>query len=556
MNVVRYLPYTLALRAPAILTGFGGDRNSSRTLPFIPGSALRGVVAQALGDPGDDAERLARFRAFVLGGAVRFLHAYPRASGRRSLPAPISLRVDETDPVDPTGAVRARDLAAFTGEETADGEDWPEGALSALPESFVTIGAARPVLVKPVRGSRIHQQRDRARGRAWKVERDGREEAHGTVFAFEYLEAGQEFEGLVQIRAESDAGCDDLARRVQDRLCGPILLGRSRRGGYGGDATISWGAARSREVEGQGVINSDLPADAEFRVLLTSAYLGRDPDTGQADPACLGAEIVASLGRRAEVVRHRWSFETVGGFNRKWRLELPQALACSAGSVVVLRSTAPIPLRDLLHLEHAGLGERRVEGFGRLVLLHAAPRSSLALQAPVPTGRTTPPAAAPEIVRLAEERIVDGALDRAIREEAERLARTAESPPSASLLGRLRNALRADPETALATLRVWVSEDGDAGLRRPAMDQLRRCRLRADERRRRLSSWLFAMAGERDDTELARLLRFDALAQRCHVISEDSVHEHLARRAPWVRARLVDAVLAALARRWRRVGAS
>jgi hypothetical protein len=43
-----YLPFTLTLRSPAALTALGGDPNS-RTLPYIPGSALRGALARTLG---------------------------------------------------------------------------------------------------------------------------------------------------------------------------------------------------------------------------------------------------------------------------------------------------------------------------------------------------------------------------------------------------------------------------------------------------------------------------------------------------------------------------
>ncbi|MCZ7664449.1 MAG: hypothetical protein M5U22_16645 [Thermoleophilia bacterium] len=38
--ITRYLPCTLSLQSPAVLTSLGGDPNTSRTLPFIPGSAL------------------------------------------------------------------------------------------------------------------------------------------------------------------------------------------------------------------------------------------------------------------------------------------------------------------------------------------------------------------------------------------------------------------------------------------------------------------------------------------------------------------------------------
>lgn len=545
--IVRYLPYTLSLHAPAVLTSLGGTANSSRSLSFIPGSALRGATARALGDPAGDADRLRRFRTLILDGAVRYLNAYPRAAGRRTLPTPVSFRVDKTGTVGPSGAITAWDLAAFDGQGDTDDEDWPDASLSGLPEPFVSIGAAQPLRVTPAMGSRIHQQRDRARGRAWKEERDGLEEAPGAIFAFEFLEADQEFAGLVQIRGEDSAACDELAEIVRNVLRGRILLGRSRRGGYGGDGTICWNDPCERELTGQGVVNADLPAGTCFRALLTAPYVGRDPDTGQIDPSRVATEIVEAFEGRVEVIRRRWNFERVGGFNRKWRLELPQALACTAGSVLVLRANARISLADLFAVEHRGLGERRVEGFGRLVFLQA-PSRQVVLRAPPAPPPTLPKEQAPDLVRFVESRILNSAIERAIKEEAARLARNAEALPSPSLLGRLRTAMRGDPQNALRTLQTWLEREGEHRLKRPAMDQLERCRL---ENGTRLSAWLREMARGQNDQQLATLLRLDALAQRFHVVSEATARKHWVSRTLWIRARLIDSTLAALARRQR-----
>ena len=545
--IFRYAPYTLSLRSPAVLTSLGGDPNSSRTLSFIPGSAIRGAAARGLGDPQGDAEGVRTFRALILDGSVRFLNAYPRAGGRRTLPAPASLQVDRNGAIGSSGEMSVWDLAAFTGDPDADEATWPEVAMSSVAEPFISLGAGQPLRVQPVRGSRIHQQRDRSRGRAWKEERDGREEAHGGIFAFEFLDAGQEFDGFVQVRGDDAAICDSLISAVRNALAERILLGRSRRAGYGGDATITWSTSRDREVDGQGLVGGDLPADAVFRALLTSPYVGRDPETGQMDPSQIEREIAATLADRVSILRRRWRFDLAGGFNRKWRLELPQALACAAGSVLVLKAIAPIPFADLLAVEHSGLGERRAEGFGRLVFLRA-PFQRLALRTPSAVARPAPTGQPPALVRFVEARILDSAIDRAIKEEAARLARSAKASPSPSLLGRLRTAMRGEPESALGTLRTWLAQEGPHRLKRPAMDQLERCRIGSGER---LSGWLREMAGGQNDQPLETLLRLDALVQRSHVGSEATARAHRVSRTLGIRARLVDSTLAALARKQR-----
>lgn len=545
--IFRYLPYTLSLRAPAVLTSLGGDPTRPRTLPFIPGSALRGAAARGLGDPRADIGRREVFRQLILDGTVRFLNAYPKAGGRRTLPAPASLRTDKNSAAGPRGEIEAWDLAAV-GHESTGGARWPEASLSELPHPFVSVGAAQPLRVGPARGSRVHQQRDRARGRAWKD--PGTEELHGTIFTFEFLEAEQEFDGLVQILGKNEATCDALAAHVKKALRGPILVGRSRRGGYGGDATISWGDLRDREVTGQGIISSDVRKGTSFRALLVSAYVGRDLETGQLDPTHLVSEVKDRLGGRAAVVHRRWRFQLVGGFNRTWRLEIPQALACAAGSVLVLQATDRIPFADLVAVENAGLGERRVEGLGRVVFLEAPPQT-LTLRAPSAAQPKAPDGPLPELVRFAEARIVDATVDRVIQEEAARLALNAKVIPSASLLGRMRNAMRAEPETALATLQTWLAPEGAPRnrLKRPAIDQLEHCRL---GRGQRLSEWLRATVVGDGGQDVATLLRLDSVAQRSHIVSEARARKILAGRDAALRARLIDATLAALSRKRRR----
>lgn len=551
--ICRYLPYTLRLRAPALLATVDGDPNSSTSLPYVPGAALRGAVARALGDPGSDEERARAFRTLILDGQVRYLNAYPRVADRRSLPAPISLRIDKAA-AGSSGELVTWDLAAFGPE---DDPAWPDDARATLSEPFVSIGAAQPRRVQPEMDNRFHHQRERARGRAWKVEyADGREEAYGALFAFEFLEAGQQFDGMVQISGDDPAACDALTASVQEALAGTILVGRSRRGGYGGDATLTWGTAREREVEGQGVVNADLSAGTVFRTLLVSPYIGRDPEVGQIDPVRLEAEVCDALGGRVTVVRRCWAFERVGGFNRKWRLELPQAQACAAGSVLVLRTQQRVARSELLAVEHRGLGERRVEGFGRVVFLDAPVRTQILRTSRSMAELPEVPSEVPEVVHLTQRRMLDAAVARAIDEHAARLANAATSLPTPSVIGRLRNVLRVEPELALGTLEAWLAPVGDARLRAPAMAQLERCRLNGDGGGRRLADWLRDLATSRDNGWLSDQLGLHAIAQRCALISEDTAREHLRRSGSAIRARLANGALASLARRSRRANPS
>ncbi|MCB1057344.1 MAG: hypothetical protein KDD11_17730, partial [Acidobacteria bacterium] len=469
MNTV-YLPFTLTLKARAVISAAGGDPNSSKTLGYIPGSTLRGAVARTLGDPGTDRDSPS-FRTFhdlVLSENIRYLNAYPRISGRRTIPAPASLQRAKY-PEDDGSADGNRALEVFDFLHS----EKPEKRVAGLPYEFLALGEARPTLRAPSSGARIHHQRDRVMGRAW-TERNGKVEiARGAVYAYEYLESGQVFEGLVVLRGTED----EIERRraaLKARLPETLLVGRSRRGSYGGDTRLKWSKAVSCEFEGAGTLGlalqtGDLDPGQVFRVLLTSPYIGRNEDTGQPDPTWFEAEILQRLAEAsgsdpaARVVKRWWGFETAGGFNRKWRLELPQARALAAGSVMLLEATRGIPAATLAEIQHAGLGERQTEGFGRVVFLDP-PVAALRLEIDDSTGEAQAvlPPDPPEEVLALERRLLTARAHRAADQTAALLVQGAKRIPPNSLLGRLRTPLRGEAETGLSHLKTWLGSGEEA----------------------------------------------------------------------------------------------
>lgn len=132
--------------------------------------------------------------------------------------------------------------------------------------------------------------------------------------------------------------------------------------------------------------------------------------------------------------------QLIGGFNRKWRLPLPQVLATCMGSVLVFQD--PGCDRELLdRLEVRGIGERRAEGFGRIVFnrqcvakFTVTENTRSDRQPDIPTLSETP---AHEIAKLMVTRMLKQRLD-------ERLLATAntieiDNPPSNAQISRLRS---------------------------------------------------------------------------------------------------------------------
>lgn len=565
----KYLRYTLTLQAPAIVTTLSGDPSSSTTQPFIPGGALRGVLAGELLNRGVSADS-SDFRRLILEGEVRFLHAYPANGSGRSLPAPIPWRK-----VKGMAGTLAHDLTAYTGQvdpETEfdasdDGElsvdpveTWPTASLVRVEFPFLGFSGSTTRGLTVRTDARSHQQRDRVKGRSWKTTHDdGSEEAHGALFAYECLEPGQSFHGLIQVIGDSKSETEAIIGQITEILNQrQVAVGRSRRAGYGGAATISFDTTEEHETLWGDVQQNDVPADSLFRVYLLSACIARDPFTGQLDPCALPGLLMKRFGSEAlvSVERTLWDFETIGGFNRKWQLEVPQALSVKAGSILILKAKQAIPAAALRQIEHDGFGERRIEGFGRLLFLKRSESLNLSiatadsLRHPMQQPTTEPP----ELIRFLQRRLLTVAFSRSLDRQVRAIVGDLRNIriPTGSLLGRLRIPLRnGDPAAGLQTLQQWLdSRDSNrrTALKEEAQKKLRECRLANGIT---LRDWLIQTATSEAGAQFAMS---DAVLQRKYQLGAD---DHLARSTAATQGaeygvRLIDAMLATLARQARR----
>ncbi len=357
---MKALIYQIELLAPALLGRVEGEPNSSVSYPYVPGGVVRGALINRFAGQArvdvrevlDDPKTKATAQRLFFGGA-RFLNAYPADRlGNRALPAPRSWRRSKSAlrsaPEGKEHTIPIHDVALT---ETEPDEDQDQERIAA-PFCWVDLESHTVRLVSPHRRVMVHTQRA-TRNRNFGRPRDD----DGAVYRYESLDAGQTFIGVIL--------CDDADEEAfKPLLDGEYWLGKAHTSGYGrARFQFKRAAAPWREVPGE-----ITAADGRLIVTLTSPLLLRD---GRAqfsvDAHALGRYIAQALGVNAELERAFVAAEVVGGFNRKWGLPLPQAPAFSPGSVLALRLDGPVSADGLRALEEQGLGERRIEGFGRLV---------------------------------------------------------------------------------------------------------------------------------------------------------------------------------------------
>jgi CRISPR-associated protein Csx10 len=367
MNAIEFLLTTLS---PVLVTKpGGGDPNSEVTLPYIPGSAIRGMlIARWLADhPGVDAAADPTFRRLFLDGGVRYLNAYPALwDGTRMLPTPRSWRVDKEDSNEKN--IFDFVLTSGIGQPGSRQPTWrsPGAAfctVSAHYEEENLLWHFKAHTCTPRQTIAIHT----GRANRQKVTENA------TVFRYDALAAGQTFASAIIADDPTDLmECQRLL--AQD---GQARLGRSQNTGYG---LVQISYPPDETGEPQTALRTEWrewkppvadagerdPKPTRLVVTLLSDAIFRDPQTGaETDDiaVALYAPSESSIKPTAAFVRT----EVVGGFNRRWNLPLPQATAIGAGSVFVFDYDEELQ-RRLERLVEQGIGERRAEGFGRIAV--------------------------------------------------------------------------------------------------------------------------------------------------------------------------------------------
>jgi CRISPR-associated protein Csx10 len=349
----RVLTFRIRLIEPLLATGLEGDPNAGTGLNYIPGALLRGAAIN--GYTGNKCARDADFRHLFLDGSTRFLNGYPEiATAQRALPCPLSLFLDKHRPLN---SHQVEDHAA-DGASPSSGVAWRQVAGAA---PFVNLRAGNSRSVLPSRTVHVHTQRDRRKARAVS--------GSGAVFRYESLAAGQSFIACVICEPSR-------APYITTLLEGNRCLGGSRTAGYGHvcieplDDPVD--VDHWSESGGLAIGNRTDLRDAALRVTLLSDAVLRDHQSGQhaANLSTLVQAIAKPLNIATRTLDDVVAFlqaGVVGGFNRRWGLPLPQTAALRMGSVIVFKnvSVKKDRLQDLLA---SGIGERTVEGFGRVAL--------------------------------------------------------------------------------------------------------------------------------------------------------------------------------------------
>lgn len=336
----------LTLKSPLVIADHVLG-NVVTSLDFIPGTFLLAHVADCLSGPGVDV------RAELAAGNIRVSPALPVVSGRRGLPIPLSWSREKDSKGGPDGKGTLWNLAAKVPRD--DRQHKPVRRGYVAPPG----GGGAPDLCASVgKLVRTHNTIEDA------VQRPT--QAVGGVYAYEAIRPGTTFRTVVRVRQPI---ADRLSGDWRGRLAaGTVRLGRAAKAGYGEAALAPTGEPAATVPTANA---------ARFAVLFNSDTLLRTPLLGCASTQLQAVEAISEAVGRQLKVRALEDREPAGLRIRRieswaaaWHLPRPSLIAIQAGSFLLLETEdgSDIPADRLVSLQAEGLGERRAEGYGELLV--------------------------------------------------------------------------------------------------------------------------------------------------------------------------------------------
>lgn len=461
---MKSLVFRIALEEPLLVTALDGDPNSAVAHDFVPGGVLRGaMVGRYLRSKGFSSLDAAdgQVRRLFLDGSTRFLNGYAlHPDGVRTLPTPLSWYKRK--------GMREGELQDFVWGIPDEHSIW-EPAREPFCRMIEDDDGDPVDLLHPRRQVAVHIQNDPRRGRPTR--------RAGSLYRYDALAEGQTFEAAILCDHDGDV---DLLQELLAARDGAERLGGAAGAGYGRVRFCESRVLGGDWREAGGALVPSL--EGRLVVTLLSDVLVRD-ETGQItpDPEAFTAHLQRHLGvARLDLEEAFLDTRAVGGFNRRWGLPLPQALALRMGSVFVYQDPGS-DLDRLAAVELLGIGERRAEGFGRVAfnwhrspawrpLSHGAPKPRrVSLQAGT---------AGHDLARRMVDRLLRQRLDQGLLRRARHFVKGGSRWPSKSQLGRLLavadEALGRNPHAGRRVLEDYL--DG-VQKRQVARQQFETCRV-------------------------------------------------------------------------------
>lgn len=302
------------------------------SLRYIPGTALRGVVVNALAKDADFEE----IKKTLFSSKVRYLNAFLTDGERELLPSPKGFYEDKTEA---KGRKEIRNVVI--------GGEFPEGQKRAALGRFCRIED----------GCIYYYNVDTGSDMKIKINLKGEEKQN--VFRNEYIAPNHVFTGYIAVEEE------DLKERIRQVFADGVIIGNGRSAGLGKCRTVSCGYVDRLPYQ-EYLAAKDQPDSCYMMLLSNTVMRGENGELCGLDCRRMEEELgVEKLGVRFCST----STVTVRGYNSAWGVKTPSAVMYEQGSVFHLEYQGVLTAERMRAVCDRGIGIRRGEGFGRVLFL-------------------------------------------------------------------------------------------------------------------------------------------------------------------------------------------
>lgn len=415
---MKLLEVTIKTLSPVVLTTSSTNGVLIKSVDFISGSVLRGVLAgrfikeQRLGKLAHEDEDFVN----LFFNQLRFVDAYPVVNNQRTIPVPQSIQKRKQRIIDP---------ANFTGKtkeakEVVDLLAWSDTLVDYKSmKGFATFDADYVYPASIFKSISFHMSRNsnNKQKKGGDRERISGTSLDGVIYNYESIDAGYEFKGY--LLGEEDT-LDKLIKKldlVDNRFEGRI--GRSKFTGYG-QCEFSFGPIEEVEsvypiIDVQSLTDNRIYLRADTPILIETGIVSISQSPLQ--------DIINKFKENNCVIKITKMFAnytTVDGFVSIWGIKRPQVPAIEKGAVFEITSETPWTADMLARLNEYifnGIGERTEEGFGQLRFWQPQSGNWDIHKNVFSEEQTLQSALCPEVERVATRILMD-TLIRKVRKEA------------------------------------------------------------------------------------------------------------------------------------------
>lgn len=314
---------------------------SEETISYIPGSAIRGayiykyILKNNIKNINKDTHR-----DKLLNGKIKFLNAYPKKNNCRSIPFPKSYFAIKEEMKTLQDKIKVK-----SGLDTK----LEPGYENYRRVEFATIEDDNYISVNIEKESDLHINKMKGKSK-------------NKLFRYESIKKEQLFQGIIKV--EDEEILPEIEKLFKNEI---VYLGGSKGSGYGKCQIRNINIVDKNPEYKSFKIRGDFGQDLYLLALSDIIFKN---DVGEYKTYIDDETICKALNLKSvDFVDSAIDTKVVTNFNNKWNCSNPAIKSIGAGSVFKYRISGEINKTELERFLDEGIGERKLDGFGRFVLL-------------------------------------------------------------------------------------------------------------------------------------------------------------------------------------------